>query len=230
MKLVELIDFIDNHEELMTQKTIGRMLSFLYGYKFAPKKVDNHLNIDFDEIYQMIDYSPRKRWANRLIEQYKDEKLAYEKFVEMLKQNAEKIQCSDDFFQEKLRTFKVIDSLYSVPVVNAMATLKHTPLLYMDEKSLDALRTWFCGFITGHMVGNYQKDEKINWDEILLYGKNIIQEFDEICAEDANKDWDHFFAEYRARLYNYGYDLEKIIQAKIERKNKDGFWCIRDGV
>lgn len=230
MKIVELIDFIDCHEELMTQKTIGRMLSFLYGYTFAPKKVDNHINIDFDEIYQMIDYDPRKYWTNRLMEQYKDERLAYDKFVEILKLNAEKMGCSDDYFQEKLREFKVIDSLYSVPVANAMATLKHVPLLYMDEKSLEALRTWLCGFITGHRVGNHQKDEEIDWNEILLYVKNIIKEFDEICAEDADMDWDRFFVGYHVRLHDHGYDLEKIIQAKIERKNKDGFWSIRDGI
>lgn len=216
--IVELIDFVNEYEELMNDKTITQLTTYLYGYFLAPKK--EGIVIKFNELSRILSYNPQRYWLDCFLEQYEDEEIAFYKFIEIVKNNVSALESYEVYQIEKVSK---PESIYSSPICNAMAAMKHCPLLAIDIMKVEYLRTWLCGYITGQMIGNYDVFDKINWSEIILCVRRIIKEFDWICENENNIGWDRFFEKYNKRLKNYGLDLESIIQVKKDRKDLEGY-------
>lgn len=218
--IAKLIDFIDKDDELLGQRIVSKLVTFLYGYSSAPKK-ESISCIDFGKLSQVLGFNANKYWLDCFIELYNNnEEIAYDKLIEVIKKFSCEVEVSEIFFRGKV---ELIDSLYSTHVANAMAVLKDYSPLAMDNKSVPYLRTWICGYITANLV-SYQKNDEIDWGHIMSSVKSIIIQFDQICESNKNISWDLFFDKYNVLLNVYGLDLQNIIQEKLKKRFIDGFY------
>lgn len=216
--IADLIEFINNNKELIIKKTITQIITFINGFNSIPKKDNFDIkNINLKTLSQILECNPKKYWLDEYMGWFQNEETAYEYFVEIVKKNAYKLEESQDW---SLAGIIQIDSLYSVTFANAMAAMKRFTLLVMDDTRVEYLRTWICGYLTGYAAMHYQRNNKIDWDMVLIYVNGIIDEFDNICDNDIFINTAVFFDRYNMRLRNYGLDLNDILQEKIERAHK----------
>lgn len=213
--IAELIEFINSNEELILRKTVTQITTFINGYDVIPKKDNMNIkDVNLKTLSQILNCDPGKYWLDEYMGWFQNEETAYEYFVETVKKNACKLEGCQDW---SLAGIIQIDSLYSETFANAMAAVKRFALLVMDDTRVEYLRTWICGYLTGYAAMHCQRDNKIDWDAVLLYVNRIIEEFDDICDNDISINWCTFFDRYNVRLHNYGLDLNVILQEKIER-------------
>ncbi|MDE6568130.1 MAG: hypothetical protein K2K70_10425 [Lachnospiraceae bacterium] len=219
--IVKLIDFVDKHDELLGQKIVSQLVTFLYGTLSAPKK-ECICCIDFGKLLRVLGYNGDNRyWLEWFVEQYDNhEEIAYRKLIEEIKSFSYKLEDNENHFRGQV---EFIDSLYSTHIANAMAVLKNYSPLAMDYKSVVYLRTWLCGYITANLV-SHQKCDEIDWEYIMSAIKSIMRQFDQICENNKDISWELFFYKYNVCLNAYGLDLENIIQEKREKRFDEGFY------